>query len=312
MMSEAIDSTERKLWKHTMVEEMESLHNDETWDLVKLPNERNIVGSKWVFKKKMNVASQVEKFKARLVAKGYSQVEGVDFGVIFSPVEKLTSIRVLMSLDATFDLEIKQMDAKIMFLHGDLEEQIYMKQPEGFVVKGKKDLVCKPKRSLYGLKQSPRMWYQKSDTYILTLGFVRSKYDHCIYSKEEGGCFIYVVLYVDDMLLIGNNMDAIKEVKQQLSSKFEMKDIDATNFIMGMEIKRDRATRNLWLKQMKYIETILKRFNMHDCKLVKVTILVGAILTTEQCPKTQEEIKDMACVPYASVVGSIMYVMFCT
>jgi hypothetical protein len=125
-----------------------------------------------------------------------------------------------MSLAATFDLEIEKMDVKTMFLHGDLEEEIYMKQPEGFAVKGKKELVCKLKRSLYGLKQSPRMWYQNFDTYILGLGFVRSKVDHCVYSKKEGGCFIYVVLYVDDMLLVGNNMDVIKEVKMQLSSKF--------------------------------------------------------------------------------------------
>jgi hypothetical protein len=170
--------------------------------------------------------------------------------------------------------------------YGDLEEEIYMKQLEVFVVKGKKDLVCKLKRSLYGLKQSPRMWYQKFDTYILSMGFVRSKANHYIYSKEEGGRFIYVALYVDDMLLIGNNMDTIKEVKKQLSSKFDMKDIDATNFIMKMRIKRDRATRQVWFNQMKYIETILKCFNMQDFKSVKVQIPVGARLTVEQCPKT--------------------------
>ena len=131
---------------------------------------------------------------------------------------------------------------------------------------------------------------------------MRSKVDHCIYSKEEGGHFIYVALYFDDMLLIGNNMDVIKEVKKQLSFKFDIKDLGATNFIMGMEINRDRATRKLWPNQSKYIETILKRFNMQDCKLVKVPILVGARLTIEQCPKTQEEIDDMEHVSYASVV----------
>ena len=107
----------------------------------------------------MNATGKVEKFKARLVAKGYSQVEGVDFGDIFSLVEKLTSIRVLMSLVVAFDMEIEQMDVKTMFLHRDLEEEIYMKQPKGFVARGKKDLVCKLKRSLYGLNKSPRMWY---------------------------------------------------------------------------------------------------------------------------------------------------------
>jgi hypothetical protein len=118
-----------------------------------------------------------------------------------------------------------------------------MKQLEGFVGKGKREMVYKLKRFFYGLKQSPRMWYHKFDTYILSFGVVRSKVDHCVYSKEEDNCFIYVALYVDDMLLLENNMEAIKGVKRQLSSKFDMKDLSAANFIMGMEIKRDRAVR---------------------------------------------------------------------
>jgi hypothetical protein len=147
----------------------------------------------------------VEKYKARLVAKGYSQVEGIDFGEIFSLVAKLTSIIFLLFVVSTFDFEVEQMDVKTTFLHGDLEEKIYMKQPEGFVVKGKKELVCKLKNSLYGLKQSPRMWYQKFDTYMLGLGFTRRKEDHHVYFKLIGDHLIYLVLYVDDMLLIGND-----------------------------------------------------------------------------------------------------------
>jgi hypothetical protein len=154
------------------------------------------------------------------------------------------------------------MDVKTTFLHGDLEEEIYRKQPEGFVLKGKKELVCKMKNSMYGLKQSPRMWYQKFDTYMLGLGFTRSKEDHYVYFKLSVDHLIYLVLYVDDMLLIGNNKEIIQDVKTQFSSKFDMKDIGASNFILGMEIKRDQKKRKLWLNQRKYVETILKRFNM--------------------------------------------------
>jgi hypothetical protein len=204
------------------------------------------------------------------------------------------------------------MDVKTTFLHGDLEEEIYMKYPEGFVVKGKKELVCNLNKSLYGLKQSPRMWYQKFDTYILGLGFVRSKVDHCVYSKQVGNHFIYVVLYVDDILLVGNNMDFIKEVKSQLSSKIDMKDLVAANFILGMEIKRDRANMKLWLNQIKYVETILQRFNMHGSKLVKVPIPIGVKLSKDQCPNRQEEEEDMSHVPYDNAVGSLMYAMVCT
>ena len=151
-VKEAVDSEDGKLWKEAMVDEMASLHKNEAWDLVELPAGRKPIGSKWVFKKKTNAEGKVEKYKARLVAKGYSQVPGIDFGDIFSPVAKVTSIRLLLSVAATFDFEVEQMDVKTTFLHGDLEEEIYMKQPEGFAVKGKKELVCKLKKSLYGLK----------------------------------------------------------------------------------------------------------------------------------------------------------------
>jgi hypothetical protein len=156
------------------------------------------------------------------------------------------------------------------------------------------------------------MWYRKFDTNTLILGFVRSKVDHYIYSKEEGRNFIYVELYVIDILLIGNNMNAIKEVKKQLSSKFNMEDIGTMKFILGIEIKRDQANIKIWLNQKKYIETVLKRFNMQDYKHVKVPIPMGARLTIEQCPNTQEEMEDMTCVPYEIFVGSIMYVMVFT
>ena len=142
-----------------MAEEMDSLDKNEDWNLVQLPAGRKSIGSKWLFKKKLNVEDKVGKYKALLVAKGYSQVEVIDFGEIFSPVAKLTSIRFLLSIVVAFDIEVEQMDVKTTFLHGDLEEEIYMEQPEGFILKGKNELVCKLKKSLYGLRQYPRMWY---------------------------------------------------------------------------------------------------------------------------------------------------------
>ena len=159
-----------------------------------------------------------------MVAKGHAQVKGFNFGEVFSLVAILTSIRILMSLAMTFDLEIEKMDMETTFLHGDLEEKKYVKKLK-VLLKGKEELVYRLKKSLYGLNNSPRMWYQNFDTCIFSLVFLRSKVDHCVYSKKEGVHFIYGALYVDDMLLVRNDMDAIKEVKMQLSSKFNMKDI---------------------------------------------------------------------------------------
>ena len=139
------------------------------------------------------------------------------------------------------------MDVKTTFLHGDPEEEIYMQQLDGFVVKGKEHLVCRLKRSLYGLKQSPRMWYQKFDAFALNMGFVRSDEDHCVYFKVIDDKILIIVLYVDDMLFIGNNKEMIRELKTQLSGTFDMKDLGAAKYILGMEIIRDQVHIKLWL-----------------------------------------------------------------
>ena len=239
-MKEAVDLEDGKLWKEAMVDAMESLHKNEAWDLVELPAGRKSICSKWVFKKKTNTEGKVEKYKARLVAKGYSQVLGIYFGDIFSLVSKVTSIRLLLYVAASFDFEVEQMDVKTTFLHRDLEEEIYMKQHEGFAVKGKKELVCKLKKSLYGLKQSPRMRYQKFDTFIQGLGFTKSKVGHYVYFKLIGDRVISLVLYVDDMLLVGNDKEIIQDLKTQLSSKFNMKDLGSTNYILAWKLKEIR------------------------------------------------------------------------
>jgi hypothetical protein len=196
-----------------MVEEMEALDKNEVLNLVEFLIGRNPIGNKWVFKKKLNMEGKVEKHKAWLVAKGYSQVEGVDFGEIFSLVSKLNSIIFILSVVVAFYFEVEHMDVNTTFLHGDLEEEIYMKEPKGVALKGNKELVCKMKKSLYELKKSPRMWYQNFDTYMLGLGFTKRKEDHCVYFKLIDDHLIYLALYVDDMLLIGNNKEIIQDVE---------------------------------------------------------------------------------------------------
>jgi len=181
--------------------------------LVAFADGQKPVGCKWVFKKKFGADGSVEKYKARLVVKGYSQVEGIDYGEIFSPVAKLTSIWFLLPLVAAYDLEVEQIDVKTTFLHGDLEEEIYMSQPEHYIEKGKENFVCMLKKSLYGLKQSPRMWYMKFDAFVLLFGYLRSKSDHCVYYKFDNDRILIIALYVDDMLLIGNGKNMISDLK---------------------------------------------------------------------------------------------------
>ncbi|MDV3181238.1 MAG: reverse transcriptase domain-containing protein, partial [Candidatus Phytoplasma australasiaticum] len=162
---------------------------------------------------------------------------------------------------------MEQLDVKTAFLHGELEEEIYMEQPEGFVVPGKERYVCKLEKSLYGLKQAPRQWYKRFDSFMINQGYMRSQFDDCIYfQKFDDGSFIYLLLYVDDMLITSRNMSLIAKLKAQLSSEFEMKELGAAQKILGMEIWRDRHAGKLFLSQKKYVEKVLNRFSMENCK----------------------------------------------
>ncbi|KAG8472744.1 hypothetical protein CXB51_034629 [Gossypium anomalum] len=309
--SEAISCEDSEKWMFAMQEEMESLHKNKTWDLVKLPKGKKTVRCKWVFKKKEGTPGVEEpKYKARLLAKGYSQVLGVDFTDVFSPVVKHSSIRALLGIVAMHDLELEQLDVKTAFLHGELEEDIYMQQPEGFTVSEKEDYVCLLKKSLYGLKQSPRQWYKRFDSFMTSHDFKRSSFDSCVYFKKNNdGSFVYLLLYVDDMLIAAKDKGEIRKVKAQLSEEFEMKDLGPAKKILGMEILRDRKTSKLYLSQKGYIEKLLCRFNMRSAKPVSTPLAAHFRLSSALSPQSDDEIEYMSHVPYSSAVGSLMYAM---
>lgn len=311
---EAITCENSSKWLVAMEEEMLSLHKNETWELVPKPPKKKIVSCKWVYKFKEGTPGVEEpRCKARVVARGFTQIPGVDYNEIFSPVVRHTSIRTLLALVAMQDYELEQLDVKTAFLHGELEEEIYMHQPEGFVVKGKEDHVCRLKRSLYGLKQSPRQWYKRFDNFMLKHGFSRSEYDSCVYLRScKDGSLIYLVLYVDDMLVAARDMNDVNRVKKMLKSEFEMKDLGAAKKILGMEIIRDRKKKRLYLSQEKYVRKVLERFNMKDAKPVSTPLAAHFKLSSFDSPKSKEEIDYMSRVPYSNAVGCIMYAMVCT
>ena len=206
------------------------------------------------------------------------------------------------------------MDVKTAFLHGELEETIYMKQPEGFEIHNKgSECVCLLKKSLYGLKQSPRQWYKRFDTFVIESGFSRSSYDSCLYfkglrSKEA----IYLLLYVDDILLAGPDFNEIQKVKEVLSSEFDMKDLEAAKKILGITILRNKSNSIMKLYQAPYLQKVITRFSMENAKEVTVPLRGHFKLSADQCPSTEQEMEDMLSVPYSSAIGSIMYIMICT
>ena len=217
---------------------MDSLISNNTWKLVDLPPGCKTIGCKWVLRRKLKPDGTIEKFKARLVAKGFKQKEDIDFFDTFSPVTKITSIRLLIAIAAIYNLMIHQMDVKTAFLNGDLEEEIYMDQPEGFVLSGNEHKVCKLLKSLYGLKQAPRQWHIKFDQCLLSNGFKTNESDKCIYYKSFDDAHVIICLYVDDLLIFGSNIDVINTTKTLLKNNFDMKDLGEANVILGMKITR--------------------------------------------------------------------------
>ena len=182
-------------------------------------------------------------YKARLVAKGFTQVEGIDYDETFSPVAKFQSIRILLAIAAYHDYEIWQMDVKTAFLTGFLDEDVYMVQPDGFADPKYAEKVCKLKKSIYGLKQASRSWNIRFDDEIKKLGFIINPKEPCVYKKLSGSSIIFLVLYVDDILLIGNDISLLEFVKSSLSKVFSMKDLGEATYILGIRIYRDRSKR---------------------------------------------------------------------
>ncbi|KAJ9709816.1 hypothetical protein PVL29_001334 [Vitis rotundifolia] len=300
--SQAMSCKESELWYNAMKDEMSSMKCNDVWDLVELPNGAKTIDS----------LGNIERYKARLVAKGFTQKEGIDYTETFSPVSKKDSLRIILALVAHFDLELQQMDVKTAFLNGELEEEVYMKQPEGFPSSDGEQLVCKLKKSIYGLKQASRQWYLKFHNIISSFGFEENVMDQCIYLKVSGSKFCFLVLYVDDILLATNDKGLLHEVKQFLSKNFDMKDMGEASYVIGIKIHRDRFKGILDLSQETYINKVLERFRMKNCSPSVSPIVKGDRFNLDQCPKNDLEREQMKNIPYASAVGSLMYAQVCT
>jgi hypothetical protein len=213
-------------WTQAIKGEMEALLKNETWTLVHLPKGKKTVGCRWVFSIKHKADGSIDRYKARLVAKGYTQTYGIDYQETFSPVAKLNTIRVLMSLAANLDWPLHQFDVKNAFLHGDLEEEVYMDIPPGYTANSKSEVVCKLQRALYGLKQSPRAWFGRFSLAMKKYGYIQSNSDHTLFLKHQLGKVTALIIYVDDMIITGNNSEEISRLQQQLAIEFEMKNLE--------------------------------------------------------------------------------------
>nr|GEU50352.1 retrotransposon protein, putative, Ty1-copia subclass [Tanacetum cinerariifolium] len=239
-------------------------------------------------------------YKARLMAKGYTQTPGIDYEETFSPVADIRAIRILIAIAAYYDYEICQMDVKTAFLNGYLNEEVYMEQPEGFVNPKYPNRVCKLKRSIYRLKQASRQWNKRFDDEIKKFGFTQNRDEPCVYLKADGSNITFLILYIDDILIMRNIIPMLQSVKTYLGKCFAMKDPGEVAYIFGIKIYRDRSRRLIGLCQSAYIEKILKRYCMENSKRGSIPMQEKIKLSKSQGASTPAELKRMQNVPYAS------------
>jgi hypothetical protein len=294
---------DRKKWYQAVLEELRALDINETWTYTKLPPGKTAINNKWVFRLKKDANGEPQRYKARLVIKGCSQKRGIDYDEVYAPVARLTTIRTLLSVIHENNLHAMQMDVKNAFLHGKLKETIYMKVPDG--INGKDGLVCKLNRSLYGLKQAPRVWNERFDTFVKGIHFKQSPHDRCLYIKIQNGTKIYLLLYVDDIILAGDDKTTLDQVTAALKREFSMSDLGELRNFLGISITRN--DNEMGLSQFGYIKKLLTRFGMQDCKGAK----------TPMDAKIQpEQVEPADCIvdtkPYRELIGCLMYLMLCT
>jgi hypothetical protein len=303
-LREALAGPAAREWGAACQAEMDALTRMRTYELVPrsaMPHDRKTLKPKWVFALKHDAQGRITKHKARLVVRGFAQVPGLDYKETFSPVLRFSSLRILLALAAHHGWHVHQLDTNSAFLNGDLEEEIYMEQPEGYTAPGKEDWICRLLKALYGLKQGGCQWYKKICAVLTSLGFTQSRADPCVFILIRNNLICILGLYVDDKAIIGNNLEFIEHVKDRLKCEFDMKDLGEAEYILGVQIKRDHTQGTLSLSQRQYLLDVLSRFNMADCNPVSTPIEAGLKLqhASPGDPRTDA--------PYQQVLGSLMY-----
>jgi hypothetical protein len=266
-------------WRTAMDDEMQSIHKNKTWALVPLPPGKCTITAKWVYKTKPSLHGAAPRLKARLVARGFERRFGIDFEETFAPVVKWSTIRALTTRAAQFSYEIHHLNVKTAFLYGLIKEEVFMQQPQGYALPGHEHLVCRLNRALYGLRQSPRMWYERINTFLLSLGMTWSTCDHNMYHIGTGANKIILVLYIDDLFIMGGATKTITWLKSELHHQFDMTDLGPITRYLGVEFQRH--PHGFFLSQRDYVLQMLSDFNMQDCRPEHIPMSPGLPLVTD-------------------------------
>jgi len=308
-----MESNEKEKWREAMIQENNSHKINGTWELVeesKIPKDRNIVKSKWIYKIKQDGEGNIDKYKARLVAQGFTQEEGVDYNETYSPVTKMTTIRSLLAISALKSWTIHQSDFATAYLNSEISEEIYMEQPEGFETRSESGerLVCRLRRSIYGLKQAGRNWNELLTKWLIDYGFTQSKVDPCVFTLVQGQNILVLCIYVDDMLSSSNNDKFREKVLDDLGKRFKLTNFGQISWILSIrvEMKEDRITLN----QEKYIVETLRKLGMENCKPVGTPMATPRsqrrAVQDDENGETEPKLTDKKF--FLQIMGSLTYI----
>ncbi|MCO5598059.1 hypothetical protein L7F22_052149 [Adiantum nelumboides] len=310
-LDEALSGPEASSWHQAMDSEYQSLMANGTWQLVPAPPNRKLVTCKWLLRKKFHADGSVSRYKARLVARGFTQIPGMDYSETFSPVLRITSFRVLIAIAALFGFLLHQMDVRTAFLNGDLQEEIYMSQPDGgYTSLQHPDYVCRLLKALYGLKQSPRQWYLRFHQCMISLGYTRFQSDANVYSRHSTNVLLFLAIYVDDILILSNSQYAIDKAKGELQASFSMIDMGTLHYCLGIQVLQDPSKGLIRISQQTYIQSLLTKFNMSSCKGVETPLPTS--LKLKQPDSTLTASIETQSFPFANILGGIRYLVTCT
>jgi hypothetical protein len=289
-------------WRRAMEEEYDALIANNTWELVLRPVGSNVVTGKWIFKHKFNSDGTLERYKACWVLRDFTQRPGIDYYETFSPVVKPATVRTVLSLAVSRSWPIHQLDVKNAFLHDTLSEIVYCSQPTGFVDPTQPDRVCRLNKSLYGLKQAPRAWYSRFATYLLSLGFVEAKSDTSLFVFRRGADTVYLLLYVDDIVLTASSTALLQHTISALKREFTMKDLDPLHHFLGVSVQHQ--IDELFLTQRQFALDVLERAGMVDCKPVSTPLDTQAKVSATSGPPVADPTQ------FKSLAGALQYLTF--
>ena len=286
-------------WVISMQEELNQFERNEVWELVPRPNDQSVIGTKWVYRNKMDENGIIIRNKARLGAQGYNQQEGIDYEETFAPVARLEAIRMLLAFDCHKNFILYQMDVKSAFLNGFINEEVYVEQPPGFGSFNFSNHVFKLKKALYGLKQALRAWYERLSKFLISSGFKMGKIDTTLFIKLRENDILIVQIYVDDIIFGATNVSLCEEFAKSMHSEFEMSMMGELNFFLGLQIKQ--LKEGTFINQAKYTRDLLKKFNLEEVKAKNTPMGSSIKLDMDEKGKSVDQTK------YRGMIGSLLY-----